>query len=259
MIRTLTVLSLFVLPVTGTAQGKLDQVREAVDRPSSDDKNRTSSADDSSGDDSFLSLLFAGLFTGDGSGEPTPVGTFSPYPYADPEISYLWLDRPHGRGLSARGSVEVGSDFDGLTRTGLRLFLDTETRFGVKTDWDYYSERLACGCRDTFWLGDVTGTYRFFQADALQMHAGLGGRFLLDHGRDRAGLNLLVGFDLFPGKPWHVFGSVEGGSLGNAGLFRARGGAGVNWRHVEALAGYDYVRIGGVNLQGPFVGVRLWY
>src|SRR5262245_58260463 len=115
MIRTLTVLSLLALPVAVWPQGKLDEVRDAVDRPSP--RDTSSSTANSSGDDSFLSILLAGLFSGgndDGAAEPT--ATFSRYPYSDPGTSYLWLNRPEESGLSARAAVEVGSDFDGLNR-----------------------------------------------------------------------------------------------------------------------------------------------
>ena len=260
MIRTLTVLSFLALPVAGFAQGKLDEVREAVDRQSSSDfATRDSSSDISSGDDSFLSLLFSGLFTGgDGDDPEEPTATFGRYPYSEPGTAYLWLDRPEGDWLSARTAVEVGSDFDGLNRTGFKLFLDTTPRWGLKSDWDYYSERVAGG-RDTFWLADITPTYRLVQAENFQLHVGLGLRLLLDHGRDRGGWNVLAGFDLFPSRPVHAFGSAEVGTVGNAGLYRFRGGVGVNWRMLEGYAGYDYVRIGGVDLQGPFIGVRVWY
>jgi hypothetical protein len=173
-------------------------------------------------------------------------------------------DRPFYRDsiaqwYSVRGSVEYGSDFDGLTRSGFRLFLDTDTRFGVKTDWDYYLERLPCGCRDDLWIGDITATFRFVQHEFIQMHTGLGARFLIDHGRDRGGINFLYGFDAFPVKPLHVFASFEAGNLGNATLIRLHGGVGVNWTHGELFVGYDYLRIGSAALQGPFVGLRLWF
>jgi hypothetical protein len=232
MIRTLSVLSVLALPVVGSAQGKLDEVREAVDRPTNSDTTDrdSSSGDTSSGDDTFLPLLLAGLFTGgDGDDPDESTASFGRYPYSESGTSYLWLDRPGGDWLSARGAVEVGSDFDGLTRTGVRLLLDTSPRLGLKTDWDYYSERVAGG-RDTFWLGDITPTYRLIQAEGFQFHVGAGLRLLLDHGRDWGGWNLLAGFDVFPGRPVHAFGSAEVGTLGNADLYRFRGGVGVNWR-----------------------------
>ena len=105
----------------------------------------------------------------------------------------------------------------------------------------------------------MTPTFRFIQTDGFQFYVGAGLRLLLDHGRDRGGWNLLAGFDVFPSRPVHAFGSVEVGTLGNADVFRARGGLGVMWTRLEAFAGYDYLRIGGADLQGPFVGVRVWY
>ena len=142
---------------------------------------------------------------------------FSPFPYADPKTRYVVLDRtPDGKPSyydltdtqwwSVRASAEAGSNFDGLDRVGLRLFLDTNTRFGLKSDWDWYSEKMACGCRETLWIGDVTGTYRFVQNEGVLMTTGLGARFSLDHGHDHGGFNFLYGFDLFPAKPVHVFG-----------------------------------------------------
>jgi hypothetical protein len=264
MIRTPILLWVVAAAAPALAQGKLEQVRDAVDssRPS-DDKSRSDNGSDSSGD-------------ANGSCDQRPTGgapysdypdlwfssegRFAAYPYASAGTPYLWLDHPMSGGwFAVRASAEVGSDFDGLTRAGFRLFLDTDTRFGLKSDWDYYKERLDCGCRDDLWLGDVTGTYRVIQTEAVQVYAGLGLRLLLDHGRDRSGLNVTAGFDAFPAPPVHLFGSADGGNVGNASLWRLRGGAGVTWGRAELFAGYDFVRIGGVNLQGPFAGVRVWY
>ena len=60
-------------------------------------------------------------------------------------------------------------------------------------------------------------------------------------------------------KPFVASLSVEGGTVEDAGLFRARGTIGVNWRHFEGFIGYDYLNIGGVDLQGPLAGLRFWY
>jgi hypothetical protein len=196
---------------------------------------------------------------------------FNSFPYAG--TGYLVVDRtdpvaevrqapPDMAGTqwwSVRASAEAGSNFDGLDRVGLRLFVDTDTRLGFKTDWDWYSEKRPCGCRDTLSIGNATATFRFAQNERLMMTTGLGARFLLDHGHDRGGFNFLYGFDAFPVRPVHLFGSFDGGNLGHAGVGHLRGGAGVNWTHVELFAGYDFVRIGGVNLRGPMVGLRVWF
>ncbi|HKB02743.1 MAG TPA: hypothetical protein VKD90_11015 [Gemmataceae bacterium] len=266
MRRALLILSVLVLPAVAFAQGKLEQVRDAVDSSrSSDDKPKCDTKSDASNDSSAPcdpQPSWGGgggpwledperLFSGD--------GRFAAYPYAAAGTPYLWLNDSSGGWFAARASAEVGSDFDGLTRAGFRLFLDTEFRFGLKSDWDYYSERLACGCRDDLWLGDVTGTYRVVQTEAVQIYGGLGARFLLDHGRNRGGFNVAAGFDAFPAKPVHLFGSADAGNIGDAAFWRLHGGAGLTWGHAELFAGYDFVRIGGVDLQGPFLGVRVWY
>ena len=175
----------------------------------------------------------------------TPHGTFA-------------TDTTRRRTPSDRRS-EVGSDFDGLTRFGLKLFLDSDSRLGIKTDWDYYLERLQHGSYDQMGIGDVTGTFRFLQTEQTEMHVGGGARFLVDAERIRAGYNLLCSLDVYPARPMHLFGSVEGGSLGNAAVWRLRGGAGWSWDWAEVFAGYDYLNVGGAVLNGPFVGLRLWF
>lgn len=284
MARTLACLAVLLLPLAGLAQGKLDQVREAVDRPPDPPRPADSKPGSSDDSDDFLADLFGPVFVyafaapwlgphaALDPGLDVP-GRFTRYPYAAPDTGHIaldrrdrpwdervqFLDRPDTQWYSVRATAEVGGDFDGLTRTGVRLFLDTDTRFGLKSDWDYYVERLPCGCRDDLGIGDVTATYRFVQHEQIQMHTGLGARFLIDHGRDRAGANFLYGFDAFPVQPAHLFGSFEAGTLGTAGVLRFHGGAGATWRSGELFAGYDYLWISGATLQGPFVGLRLWY
>lgn len=166
MARSLTLLLFLALPAVGLAQGKLDQVREAIDKPPSPSSSSGPASDTSCDDDPWAGL-FAGLFE-NGAGfyvlgapwllpnSAWDAGSkidvrFTPFPYADPETRYVVLDRtpegkpsyydlPDTQWWSVRASTEAGSNFDGLDRVGLRLFLDTDTRFGLKTDWDYYSE-----------------------------------------------------------------------------------------------------------------------
>jgi hypothetical protein len=293
MVRTLTMCVVLAAPLVGAAQGKLDAVRDAVDKPrtSDDSRSNSDSADSVPAPDPGdpeepdpLKTEFQSIFL-QAAGWPWVAphmlldpgldvnARFAHYPFAAPDTGYMVLNRKHAAAngrprffertdmnwYSVRTSAEIGSDFDGLTRVGLRLFLDTDTRFGLTTNWDYFSEKRACGCRDELWLGDVTATFRFVQTERLMMHTGAGARFLLDHGEDRGGVNFLYGFDAFPTEPVHLFGSVEAGTLGAAGVLRLRGGIGINWTHAEFFAGYDYINIGGAVLQGPFVGLRLWF
>jgi hypothetical protein len=91
------------------------------------------------------------------------------------------------------------------------------------------------------------------------MHTGLGARFLLDGGDDRAGVNFLYGFDAFPVHGVHLFGTFEAGNIRRAGVWRVQSGVGYLWKQGEIFAGYDYLNIGGVELKGPFAGLRLWF
>jgi hypothetical protein len=291
--RPLTLLLLLALPATGLAQGKLDQVRDAVDHSGgtsapTKDKDCSDSSNSSpsygsgdspssgDGDEGFRDAFWTVVaFPWTLPHEALDLGSkidvrFAAHPYPEPGTRILYLDLPKDgtpsyydrtdtQWWSARASAEAGSDFSGLDRVGLRLFLDTDTRFGLKTDWDWYTEELPCGCRDDLWIGDVTATYRFVQNESLLMHTGLGARFLIDHGHDRGGFNFLYGFDAFPVQPVHLFGSFEAGTLGHAGVCRLRGGIGFHWSFAELFAGYDFVRIGGVNLQGPMAGLRVWF
>src|SRR5262245_4719015 len=136
MIRTPVLLLAIAAPAL--AQGKLDQVRDAIDSPrSSDDKSRGDTRSDSSADVnwSYDPQPTVGGRGNSSGGEPwdperlfTGDGRFAAHPYAVAGTPYMWLNDTNGGWFSAQASAEVGSDFDGLTRTGFRLFLDTEFR-----------------------------------------------------------------------------------------------------------------------------------
>jgi hypothetical protein len=91
------------------------------------------------------------------------------------------------------------------------------------------------------------------------MHAGLGARLLTDRLDTRAGINGLYGIDLFPLQPWILSASVELGTLDDAFVVHARATIGATFRRWEFYGGYDFQRIGSVNLQGPMLGLRVWF
>jgi hypothetical protein len=193
---------------------------------------------------------------------------FPRYPYAHDLPGDLWLDRdqepdarrPRGlRTWSAHVGVEDGYDFRGVNRVGARVLFDTATRFGLASDWDFFQERLPCGCYDELTLGDMNLTFRFAQCEWLQMYAGAGGRIMPDRSCTRGGFNFTYGGDVFPFKPVVVSSSLDLGTLGSASLVRVRGTVGLVHKHWELFGGYDFLRIGTVNLQGPMAGLRLWF
>ncbi len=193
-------------------------------------------------------------------------------PYAGGQPGYLWLDRPvlepdaptppPPPGLkwwALRLSVEEGNDFSHVNRLGGEVRLDTQSRVGVLAHWNWYRESFPCGCTADFFVGDVNLTYRFAQHERAQFYAGIGCRVLADSYLARDGLNLVYGFDLFPVQPLVISGLVDGGTLGSLGVIHTRCGLGLVQKGWELLAGYDFLRIGLTDLQGPFLGLRLWY
>ena len=53
--------------------------------------------------------------------------------------------------------------------------------------------------------------------------------------------------------------SQDAGAVECVGIFHTRATAGVIWRRYELFTGYDYLNIGGVDLQGMLAGLRLWF
>jgi hypothetical protein len=171
-------------------------------------------------------------------------------PFADPGYLKPW---------SARLLLDNGNDFGGLNRTGAALVFDTDVRFGALARWDYYSEDLGAGRRDHTTLGDAYLTYRFAQGSAAQFHAGIGGRWRYDDRTTNGGVSFLYGATFYPIEPLVVSASVDLGHLDRQFVIRARTSAGWQVGRCELLGGYDFLRLGSVNLQGPFLGVRLWF
>ena len=129
----------------------------------------------------------------------------------------------------------------------------------VKYDDPLANMDLGGGQSDETLLGDTELTYRFVQREWVQMHAGLGFRLLADRWDTRAGFNFFYGADVYPVAPLVLSTAVDLGNLDAAFVVHARFTAGVNYRNWELLAGYDFLRVGSVNLQGPLLGLRFWF
>ena len=135
---------------------------------------------------------------------------FPRFPYAYGQPGFLWLDRAGdddseprgGRNWSVRADVEDGYDFRGVNRLGTRLVFDTTSRFGIATDWDFFTQRLPCGCYDELTLGDANLTFRFAQSEWMQMYAGLGGRVMPDRSRRAAASTSPTAATCSPASRW---------------------------------------------------------
>jgi hypothetical protein len=163
------------------------------------------------------------------------------------------------REWSMRLSVENGNDFSGLNRFNGQFRIDHESRFGIITNWNYLHERLACGCTDETVIGDTNVTFRFAQNEVSNLYAGLGFRVLSDRYQTDFGFNFTYGGDWFPMQPFVVSAVFDAGTLGSAGVIHGRGSLGAIFHGWEFFAGYDFLRIGHTNLQGPMAGVRWWF
>ncbi len=158
-----------------------------------------------------------------------------------------------------RAGLEDGSRGDGVNRLGGRAWFDNHGRVGVTANWDHFTERLPDGRTDVLTLTDLAVTYRIAQSPLMQMHAGLGGRGMFSAGTTRGGFNFLYSADVFPVEPVVVSASAEAGHLNEAFTLRLRATVGAQWHRAEAFVGYDWLRIGGVDLHGPMAGLRLWF
>jgi hypothetical protein len=138
------------------------------------------------------------------------------------------------------------------------LRLDTTSRWGIDTEWDYRRERLTSGV-DQLWTGDVNVVYRFAQSERAQFYTGLGANWLSDQIGTEAGFNFTYGFDLFPIHPWVLSGSIDWGQLGKATLFHGRGTVGVMLDRFELFTGYDYYNLEGVRLDGLIAGLQVYF
>jgi hypothetical protein len=260
------VLLALLCPANGFAQGLLEQAREQTHESSHKSSSPSSNSGSSSDDDGLLGpLLYAGLLIpfvvpravlGDDGDD---VYSFPSWPYERSDGYALLQKGDDGKWWALRASAEEGNDFRSLNRVGLNLFVETATRFGLSSNWSFYDERLPCGCHDQTLLGDTNLLYTFAECESAQYYAGLGCRVLTDDRDTRAGVNFVYGGDLFLVKPVVLSASCDLGNLDAAFVFHARATVGATWRRLEAFGGYDFLRIGSVNLQGPMLGLRVWF
>jgi len=267
------------------AQGRLERIRIDENHsqppdpePASQSSNASSSAG-LSGDTADGVGMLAGLVLGAPFYIPMFLlndrgdnkAEFPPHPYPGDYPGYLWMGRdplalsekapePPAdlRCWSLRITADDANDFSGLNRSGVRVVLDTTSRLGLTSNWNWFQEVLQHGVDRTL-LGDTNLTLRFTQDELIQFYAGFGARCQIDPQKDHWGFNLTYGCDLTAIRPLLVSTQVDAGNLGSAVVVHARGSLGVVWRHYEIMTGYDFLRIGSVNLQGPFLGVRFWF
>lgn len=263
--------------------GDLDNVREAAEESTSNQggsnsssRRRKSRHDDHCDDDNS----FTGWLIGEIFGPPILFALASPwwgpaamlgdeynadvefphYPYAEGSDGYLVIapeDLASDDGFGARYSTEYGNDFSGLERIGGRLQLETQSRFGVDTEWNHWREAIPGG-HDELWTGDANLVFRFAQSEKVQFYSGLGLNWLGGEQSD-VGFNFTYGVDWFPTDPFVIRSVLDAGTLGNADLYHSKTTIGLVYKHLELYAGYDILHIGETNLQGVIGGFTIWW
>jgi hypothetical protein len=298
MIRPVWLLTIGLALLSATelaAEGRLQQVRDDA-RSSSSDPGKSSTGEND--DDSWLGSLLCALLSstdenGTSAGGLALAGAwlapfyvpacllgddyncrlnFTSYPFADgfrgyqilpPEIAHQFYDAdvtdaPY-KSWAVRVTMEEGNDIRGLNRVGALLKFEHASRFGVTSNWNWFTERLGSGRYDQTWINDTNLTFRFAQNEVASLYTGLGFRVLTDRHTSDGGINFTYGGDWFPVRPLVVSGVFDVGTLGSAGVIHGRASVGAVWHHGELFTGYDFLRIGSVNLQGPMIGVRVWF
>jgi hypothetical protein len=197
---------------------------------------------------------------------------FSIYPYANGVQSYQ-LPTPeiakmrHNDALqeavrvnwAARIASDEGNDFRGLNRTGVQFKLEHTCRWGINSNWHWLAERLPYDGIDEALLGDTK--------HRLPLRAKRKPRHVHRPrcapppiaAKPIGGFNFTYGGVWFPMQPLIVSAYFDAGTLGHAGVLHAGGSVGAIYRGWELFAGYDFLRIGGTNLQGTMIGGRWWF
>lgn len=261
----------------GTLNAVRQEVRGSSDKTDSKSncKDKSSSSDENwsfqgSGTDfnpfSSLAQLVSYNLNPDNF-EPT---TFVSYPYAEgwPGLLQIGIERNKIDGvtpstwehlMSIRASVEEGNNFNGINRLGIVFLADTMTHMGFGGSVNLYEENRNHAPVDQLTIGDFNFYWRHYQTDNAQARIGLGARFMTDRVQTDWGFSMVYAYDWFPKRPLSLGMQLETGTLGDAWVFRATGRIGLVWKFSEVYAGYDYFHIGSQVLQGPMVGLRIWF
>lgn len=222
--------------------GKLDEVRDEVggDSDKSDDSGESRDSD-------------SGYGTYDDDDDEDLVGV---HHHASPSGSFWKKSGPMKP--SFRAGLEYAHDVDFVYRPGLYVLFQSSWLVGFETAWSVLLEEVPNGI-DRLVMGDTNLVIRFLSYSRIEMRAGVGVRWMGDHGDVEAGFNFNVGLDVMPHKNVFLSLSADLGTLGEATVLHARSLVGARWRALSIHLGYDLFRVGRVNFHGPVAGLGLWF
>ncbi len=193
-------------------------------------------------------------------------GFFPRFPYDDTP-GFMMIDRAQGdfcwpaepRDWSGRFRAEYGDNFGDLTQIGAHLLVESSSRWGLDTEFNFREEDLLGGAHDQLWTGDCNLVFRFAQHERLQMRIGAGFNWLADDVDSNYGYNVTYGGDWFPCDPWVISSNIDWGEIGSADLFHFRITGGVVVYGIEVYTGYDYYDVDRVQISSYIAGVRVWF
>jgi len=187
----------------------------------------------------------------------------APYPYAEGHVGYIVHSDNLGAPPQAWGGrawFEYGMRTDGVERWTGQLLVERASGLGLDVNWNTYLEDLGPGLgHDRLDMGELNLLLGFGRKRRAQWRAGVGFNWLDDAVQTDYGWNTTLQLDVYPVQPLIVSGQVDYGQIRHADMFHGAVTAGVIWRRWELFAGYDYRRIGHVDLEGPMFGARVWF
>ncbi|TWT66328.1 hypothetical protein Pla123a_47220 [Posidoniimonas polymericola] len=185
--------------------------------------------------------------------------TFARFPHAgDQGFADL---QPVGFAKPWLGAVrfEIGSDLDGLSRSGLGVQLEGSLGWALDFKYDTYRESLPGGGYDELRIADVNAMYRVVETERSLIRVGMGVNFLGDAVETDTGVNFTIKADFAPWRPVVVSTELDMGTVGHAETLHGAATVGVMTDRLELFGGYDYRRVGEAELQGPMLGLRIWF
>ncbi|MGH7144796.1 MAG: hypothetical protein ACREJ2_11815 [Planctomycetota bacterium] len=202
--------------------------------------------------------ILGGGQPGDGGGSQTGGGGGDGWNSVDTDAARMAV-LPH-RDFSIQCGADDSQDFaERLNTMRTTLRIDWSSGWGLDGTWAYLHESRLDGTSDSLQVGEANLDYSVLHAPGAQLRLGGGLTYMEDGPNSATGLDCTASVDIFPFRPVVVSAVADVGSLGNATYYRLRGQVGVMVNRFEAYAGYDYVSIGGVPIQGPVLGLRVWF
>lgn len=185
----------------------------------------------------------------------------APYPYHGEWPGWyapVATDQP-GKGIGGQVYAEYGHIENDLQRFALggQVML---SGFTIRSEWNRYIEEVDGG-HDTLTLGTIDAELGITVLSYARIGIGVGATIYHDDVGTESGACFVLSAQGFPIKPVVLDGVLTYGQVGDwdTEIMTLRGTIGAVWNRYEAYAGWQLTSIGGVDLDGPTAGVRVWF